>query len=115
MDFGKTIAYIAFYLVSLAIFYYYLTTRNKERMSLIESGANPDMFNSPERYYMLFVIGMVAMGLAIGILVGYLFTSFVSQETSSLQYLMGMLFFGGAAMLVSFFIIGKWLKKSKNQ
>src|SRR6056297_2058914 len=115
MDFGKTIAYIAFYLVSLAIFYYYFTTRNKERMSLIEAGANPDMFNSPEQYYILFVIGMVAMGLALGLLAGYLLNTFILVKGDSLFYLFGMLLFGGAAMFISFFIIIKWLTRHTSQ
>lgn len=114
MDFGTSITYISFYLVSLAIAYYFFTTRNKERMALIEAGANPDMFQSSEKYYMLFVIGMVAIGIAVGLVIGKLSVAhFDVIEGTSTIYLASILAFGGGALVTSFFIILQWIKRSK--
>jgi len=110
MDFGTTLSYLSFYLVSLVIAYYYFTTRNKERMALIEAGANPDMFNSREKYYILFVIGVVAMGIAIGVMLGVLLNSMMPNTNRSILFLSSMLLCGGGAMLIAFFTIIRWLK-----
>lgn len=116
MDFGTTISYVSFYLVSLAIAYYFFTTRNKERMALIEAGANPDMFQSSERYYMLFITGTVAVGLSLGLLIGKLsIYCFDVKEGKTTIYLASILAFGGGALISSFFIIIQWLKRSKQQ
>ena len=112
MDFGKTIAYIAFYLVSLAIFYYYFTTRNKEKMALIESGANPDAFKSPERFYILFVVGLVAVGISLGVVLGYYLVNVQSNFSDSIILLGSMLLTGGLSMVISFFIILYWIRKN---
>lgn len=113
MDFGSTLSYVSFYLVSLAIAYYYFTTRNKERMALIEAGANPDMFNSSEKYYILFVIGTVAVGISLGIMLGYILSDSLRVENRSIIYLASMLLCGGLSVLLSFFIIMKWMKIKK--
>ena len=110
MDFGTTLSYITLYLVSLVIAYYYFTTRNKERMALIEAGANPDMFNSREKYYILFVLGVLAIGIAMGVMSGFVLSSFVRGSNESTIYLASMLFWGGGAMLGAFFTIMKWMK-----
>ena len=110
MDFGTTLSYITLYLVSLVIAYYYFTTRNKERMALIEAGANPDMFNSREKYYILFVLGVLAIGIAMGVMSGFVLSSFVRGSNESTIYLASMLFWSGGAMLGAFFTIMKWMK-----
>ena len=109
MDFGTTLTYVSFYLVSLAIAYYYITTRNKERMALIEAGANPDMFNSLEKYYILFVIGIVAVGISLGIILAFVLSKSLQTE-SRIIYLASMLLCGGLSVLLSFSIIMKWMK-----
>ena len=113
MDFGTTLSYVAFYLVSLGIAYYYFTTRNKERMALIEAGANPDMFNSKEKYYILFVIGLVAVGVGLGVLVGFSISTFIDVPNKAIIYLSSMLLLGGASMLIAFFTILKWMNKQE--
>lgn len=110
MDFGTTLSYVAFYLVSLVIAYYYFTTRNKERMALIEAGANPDVFNTKEKYYILFVIGLLGIGIALGLILGAILSSTIDAVDRSISYLASMLLCGGAAMLVAFFTISRWMK-----
>ncbi|MFK7953274.1 MAG: DUF6249 domain-containing protein [Ekhidna sp.] len=111
MDFGTTLSYVSFYLISLVIFYYYFTTRNKERMAIIEMGANPDMFQSEEKYYMLFVIGLVSVGVSVGLIVGYYLSIVLDPPNKSIIYLGAMLLFGGASMIAAFFLILKRMKK----
>ncbi|SMG35881.1 hypothetical protein SAMN05661096_02387 [Marivirga sericea] len=111
MDFGTTLSYVSLYLVSLAIFYYYYTTRNKERMAIIELGANPDMFNSEEKYYIFFIIGLVAIGVAVGLVVGLYLNMLVKPLNQSIIYMASMLLFGGASMIAAFFLVLKRMKK----
>ena len=82
-------------------------------MALIEAGANPDMFNSKEKYYILFVIGMVAIGLASGGMIGFGISRLTNIPDRHIIYMSCMLFFGGSSLLVAFFTIVKWLNKQK--
>ncbi len=68
------------------------------------------MFNSAEKYYLLFVIGMIAIGLAVGLLLGYSLSAFLKVENRSIIYLASMLLCGGSSILIAFFTIMKWLK-----
>ena len=79
-------------------------------MALIEAGANPDMFNSKEKYYILFVLGVLAIGIAFGVIVGFIVNSYVDSITSSAIYMCTMLVFGGLAILLAFFTIMRWMK-----
>lgn len=76
-------------------------------------GANPDMFQTEEKYYILFVIGLVAIGVSLGMMVGYYLSIVLDPPNKSILYIGSMLLFGGASMLASFFLILKRLKKNK--
>ena len=58
-----------------AMLYVYLTTRNKERLALIEKGADAKLFKSGPRNYnvsgiIVINIALLAIGIGIGVLLG---------------------------------------------
>ena len=72
------VGFIAFFATVFGIYYVHITTRNKERMALIEKGADASLFNTgKEGQKSLFnwnkltlKIGMFFMGIALGIIAG---------------------------------------------
>jgi len=58
------------------ILYFYLSYRNKERLALIESGADADLFYAKKKKKsttpFALSIGLVSIGLAIGITLGFI-------------------------------------------
>jgi len=90
-----------------AIYYVHVTTRNKERMALIEKGADASLFNTgkegskPGFGFARFTlkVGMLFMGIAVGILVGALLDALTIME-EEICYL-SMIFFSAASLVVS--------------
>ena len=82
------------------IFYIWISTRNKERMALIEKGADASLFTTKKKSYtnITLKIGMLAVGIGIGILVG----SFLSNYTALNEEVAfpSMIFLFGGAFLV---------------
>ena len=83
------------------IFYLYITARNKERLSMIEKGADASMFSTKRKYYaMTLKIGMLLVGISLGILMG----SFIDEYTTlpdEVGYFSMIFFFGGAALITN--------------
>ena len=93
------------------VFYVFLTTRNKERLSMIEKGADASMFMTKKQnkgYTLKF--GMLAIGVAIGLLVG----SIIAESTNlpeEIGYFSMIFLFGGLALVVNHFLEEKRNKK----
>lgn len=87
----------------------YLSIRRKERMALLEKGADPAIFQEPksEKQHSL-RYGLFLIGLAIGILMGNVLevTTSLGREAS---YFSMVFLFGGIALVLSHFI-GKNMK-----
>ena len=91
---------IAFFLCAFGILYVFFTTRHKERLALIEKGADPSLFQakkSPTQATMR--IGMFLVGIALGILCGN-----ILAETTRLQdevaYFSMIFLFGGLSLVM---------------
>lgn len=93
------LAFVALVFGSLYIFF---TTRNKERLALIEKGADPELFkskadvNSGNR---TFKTGLFFIGIALGIVAGYFLSEGGMQEISA--YFSMIFLFGGIELVVS--------------
>lgn len=110
------IAFIAFFATVFGIMYVFYTTRHKERLALIEKGADASLFNTGKEGSKSFSwsfswskftlkIGMLFMGIAVGIIVGGLLASSgLLNEDSSYP---SMIFFFGGLSLVLFYVIDR--------
>jgi len=102
----------AFFALVFASLYVYLTTRNKERLALIEKGASPDLFKAkPAEHsgYTTFKAGLFLIGIALGIVAGYFLTDGGMDETAA--YFSMIFLFGGIGLVVSFLLQSKFKNK----
>ena len=94
------------------VIYTFLTTRNKERLALIENGADAKLFNSGQKFsFGEFVLNLalLAIGVGVGVLVGALFNQGGLEE--GVAFTSCIFIFGGIGLLVSFFINRKLAEK----
>lgn len=92
--------------------YVYLTTRNKERLALIERGADASLFNSGKKRSMGSIILNLAL-LAIGIGVGVLVGAGLEQGgmDGDVSFPASIFIFGGLGLVVSYFVNRKLEKE----
>jgi hypothetical protein len=104
------------------VFYLYFSTRNKERLALIEKGADASIFMSSQKRnaapfwkVLILNLGLLAMGVGVGILLGSLLsynfgysgsyqnrpTNYISSET---LYAASIFLCAGASLLIGFTI-----------
>jgi len=109
------VGFIAFFATVFGIVFIHYTTRNKERMALIEKGADASLFNTgKEGSRMLFnwswskftlKLGMLAMGIALGIMAGAIMSNAgILEEGANYS---SMIFFFGGLSLVLFYVIDR--------
>jgi hypothetical protein len=110
---GPVIVFIAFFAAVFGVFYVFYTTRNKERMALIEKGADASLFNVGKEGIkwsfswgkFTLKIGMLAMGIAVGIITAAIMTyAGVLDEDANYA---SMIFFFGGLSLVLFYVIDR--------
>jgi hypothetical protein len=104
------------------VFYLHFSTRNKERLALIEKGADASIFMSSQKRnaapfwkVLILNLGLLAMGVGVGILLGSLLsynfgysgsyqnrpTNYISSET---LYAASIFLCAGASLLIGFTI-----------
>lgn len=125
------IVFIAFFATTFGIIYFYLITRNKERLALIEAGADASLFKTAANnknwgYSIILVLGLLAMGIGLGTFVAYLVEQQMVLQQMALKragdiefvrahfpqlYIMAIFFFGGLGLISSFFIIRNMIRK----
>jgi hypothetical protein len=107
------IAFIALFATVFGIMYVHYTTRNKERMALIEKGADASLFNTGKEGQkgsiswskFTLKIGMLFMGIAAGIIVAAIMSNAgVLNEGANYP---SMIFFFGGLSLVLFYVIDR--------
>ena len=83
----------------------FLTTRNKERLAMIEKGADPSVF-AQRRTRVGIKLGLLAIGVALGILVGQMLMHFTSMDEEAA--VMSMIFlFAGSGLVLDHFLAKK--------
>ncbi|HHJ09579.1 MAG TPA: hypothetical protein ENK25_01645 [Bacteroidetes bacterium] len=98
------------------IFYVWFITRNKERMALIEKGADASVFFSkkrPNRRSTVLGLGMFLLGIALGILIGALLANY-TMLSEGVAYSSMVFFFGGLSLIV-FYLIDKKQSVKKDE
>ena len=87
------------------IFFVWVSTRNKERMALIEKGADASLFATKKKSFtnITLKVGMLAVGIGVGILMGSLLSNYTTlgEEVAfpSMIFLFGGLFLVGNALI----------------
>lgn len=97
---------IVLFIVGFGIVYIYFTTRNKERMAMIEKGADPSIFTKKEKPTSSMKFGMLLVGVAIGIIAGEIISRSGWMEIPASHFAMIGLF-GGLALIIHHFVEGK--------
>ncbi len=87
------------------VVYLFLTTRNRERLAMIEKGIDAKIFYEKKpKSYLVIKIGMAAIGIGIGIFFGKLLVSAGMGE----EMIAAMMFvFGGIGLVIAYFIESK--------
>ena len=96
---------LAFFALIFGSWYIYFTTRNKERLALIEKGADPKLFKTKEdstSSFRTLKLGLFFIGIALGIMGGYFLTEGGMQEEPA--YFSMIFLFGGIALAISYLI-----------
>ncbi len=107
------IVFISLIAAIFGILYIFYSTRHKERLALIEKGADASLFNTGKEGSRVnfswnkftLKLGMLAMGIAVGILVGAILSNAgVLDEDANYP---AMIFFFGGLSLVLFYLIDR--------
>jgi hypothetical protein len=118
------IVFIVFILSVFGVFYLFLTTRNRERMAMIEKGVDPSFFSGVPDSKGLKVktagsgikftlkSGMFIIGIGIGFVLSVLFNGMLERSVFPLM-VVGIIFICGGAGLVAGFYMGRNLEKKE--
>ncbi|MEE4285552.1 MAG: DUF6249 domain-containing protein [Mariniphaga sp.] len=99
---------IGFFLAIFAILYVYWTTRTKERLALIEKGADANIFKTEPSKHALLKWGIFLIGLSVGVITGFALANVVNEVVA---FFTMIFFFGGVALIVAHFLTNKLAKK----
>jgi hypothetical protein len=99
---------IGFFLAIFAILYVYWTTRTKERLALIEKGADASIFKTEPSKYALLKWGIFLIGLSVGVITGFALSNVVNEVVA---FFTMIFFFGGIGLIVAYFVTTKLAKK----
>ncbi len=99
---------ISFFLAIFAILYVYWTTRTKERLALIEKGADASIFKTESSKYALLKWGIFLIALAVGVITGFALSSVINEVAA---FFTMILLFGGIGLIVAHFITNSLAKK----
>lgn len=95
---------VAAFLGIFGIVYVFLMTRHRERIALIEKGADASIFTDKNQaFYPTLKFGMLFVGIAVGILLGnWLDKSY--DFSKGVAYLAMVFLFGGISLILNFLI-----------
>jgi len=100
---------VTFFATVFGIVYMALTIRNRERMALIEKGADASLFYperakaAPGRTFWTLKAGMLAMGIGIGFVIGNLLDTYTTMQEEGAYFSMIFLF-GGLGLVLNYLI-----------
>jgi hypothetical protein len=101
--------FLTFFGTIFGVLYFYFTTRNRERLALIEKNADPALFRvEPTNVFKKFSIkiGMLFIGGGFGVLVGNILTVSTRLE-EPVAYISMIFMFAGAGLILSYFVARK--------
>lgn len=96
------------------VLFVYFSTRNKERLALIDKGADASLFNTGKKYnWKNFTLsaGMFLIGIGLGTIVGALIESATNLE-EGVAYTFSIFLFAGLSLVIYFFLAKKMEKEN---
>ena len=97
-----------------AIIYFYLITRNKERMALIEKGSDPLLFKSKYRMalgnFSVLKAGLFFVGIGVGVIMGNILMIYTSLNEGT-SYVSMIFLFGGLGLIAGYWFQAKTEKE----
>lgn len=100
-------------LAIFGIFYYYITTRSKERMAIIEKGLPPNYFKDAANFLpFILMLGIVSIGISLGIALGGILWSLEIEAIKSFIFPFVIFLFLGISLIISYFVMKSIQKKS---
>lgn len=105
--------FIALFASAFGVFYMFYVTRNKERMALIEQGADASLFKTTKEprerrnfSYIKFTLkfGMFLIGLGIGFIFSVLFVQAIPLVDQDLFTVGSVFVFGGLGLVIGYFV-----------
>jgi hypothetical protein len=109
---GEILIPISLFLAIFGIIYLYLSTRNKERLALIEKGVDASIFmgngkQANSSKIIVLNLALLLMGIGIGVFVALLLTTYTSLDQGALYP--AMIFLSAGASLFLGFTMTKKL------
>lgn len=98
---------IAFFATVFGIIFIIIQARNKERMALIEQGADPGLFaKQPNRRGLLLKIAMFIVGAGVGLILGSIIST-IGLLPEGIAEIAMLMVCSGMALMASYFLIRK--------
>ncbi len=103
--------------VLFGIFYLFISARNKERLALIEKGADASIFYAsnksvtPVWKVIIINLSLLLMGIGLGIFIGALFSDVLGMD-DDIAMPGTILFMAGLGLLGGFHLTKKWTEQA---
>jgi flagellar biosynthesis protein FliQ len=109
--------FVALFIIIFGIFYLHFTTRNKERLALIEKGGDASMFfgKKPKRSgivgkMVVLNFATLLIGVGLGVFVGGLLQTYTTIQ-EEVGFIGSIFLFAGIGLLVGFYLTKKLIDK----
>lgn len=107
---GEVLVFICMFLVAFGIAYLFYSTRNKERLALIEKGADASIFvkgdsvsAAPVWKILILNLALLLMGIGSGIMIGGVLTSTLDVQ-GNIAMPGSIFLMAGTGLLIGFFL-----------
>jgi len=98
---------IALFAALFGIVYVVITARNRERMAMLEKGADPkDLISGKPSVHNILKWALLLVGVGLGIFIGSLFATYTHIDEEA-AYFASALFFGGLGLVVAYLVARK--------
>lgn len=111
------IVFICLFLVIFGICYLHFSTRNKERLALIEKGADASIFgHKPNREappvwkVIILNLGLLSAGVGLGMLLGFFISTAFTPRDNGIIIGSSIFIMAGLSLVVGFFLTKKLIK-----